>query len=174
MAFIWQRGEKDCGVAALAMLCNVTYEEADKTIPWRREGNLAGTTTKMLRDGGAKLGYSTESTPQDRLKVVKAPKSWASRPPSIVADFWHLIPDNSLVKIPHPRGSGWGWHWVVWRKHSVYDPARGVFHPSKYGTKPSSYMEFIKVEDPCPECGAETVAKWSGIACSKCNYTFCY
>jgi hypothetical protein len=174
MAFIRQRNKKDCGVAALAMLCDVTYEEANRSIPWRRKGNLEGITTKMLREAAGKLGYSTESTPQDRLKIVKAPKSWDPLPHPIVSDFWHLIPDNSLVKIPHPKGPGWGWHWVAWRKERIYDPARGVFHPSKYGTKPSSYMEFIKSDDLCPECGALLEAKWSGEACTSCRYTFCY
>ena len=147
MAFIRQRGKKDCGVAVLAMLCGVSYEEADKAIPWRREGNLYGTNTTMLREGGINLGYRTKSTPQDRLKVVKAPKSWVSMPPPLVDDFWVLIPDNSLVKIPHPKGRNYGWHWVAWRKGRVYDPARGVFAPGKHGTKPSSYMEFIKEID---------------------------
>lgn len=174
MVFVRQKGKKDCGVAVLAMLCDVTYEEADKAIPWRREGNFDGTTTKQLQEAAAKFGYRTESTPQDRLKVVKALKSWSSLPSPLVEDFWVLIPDNSLVKIPHPKGPGWGWHWVAWRKGRVYDPARGVFTPGKYGVKPSSYMQFIAVEDPCPKCGAETVDKWSGIMCSRCNYTFCY
>ena len=147
MAFIRQRGKKDCGVAALAMLCNATYEVAYRAIPWRRTGVLRGTDTTMLRRAGIKLGYRTESTPQNRLKPLKAPRGWEGLPPPLVEDFWVLIPDNSLVKIPHPKGPGWGWHWVAWRKGRVYDPARGVFAPGKYGVKPSSYMEFIKEID---------------------------
>ncbi len=144
MAFIRQRGKNDCGVATLAMLCGVTYEEAYRSIPWRRVGILRGIDTSMLRQAGIKLGYRTESTPQDRLKVVKSPKSWSALPSPLVEDFWVLVPNNSLVKIPHPKGPGWGWHWVAWRKGRVYDPARGVFAPGKYGVKPLSYMEFIK------------------------------
>lgn len=168
MAFVKQRNKRDCGVAALAMLCDVTYEEANRAIPWRREGILSGTTTTQLREGGIKLGYETKSTPQNRLKVVRKPKSWAGWKD---ANLWAVIPDNSLVKIQHPRGSNWGWHWVVWRKGKIYDPARGVFAPKKYGEKsPSSYMEFKKLDDPCPKCREQMKARFSGIACSSCDY----
>lgn len=143
MAFIRQKGRLDCGIAVLAMLCNVTYEEADKAIPWRREGNVHGASTTMLRVGGHMLGYWTESTPQDRLKVVRAPKSWADLPLPMVSDFWALVPDNSLVKVAGGEGL---WHWVAWRKGRVYDPARGVFTPGKYSKKPTAYMKFMKKE----------------------------
>ncbi len=136
----------DCGVAALAMLCDVTYEEAMKVIPWRREGSLRGTYTKQLREGAFRLGYYTRSTPQDRLKPIMYPKFWARLPPPTLSDIWYLMPDNSLVKIPHPEGTQHGSHWVVWHKEKIYDPARGVFHPAKYNGKPSSYMEFMKKE----------------------------
>ncbi len=146
MAFIRQRGKKDCGVAVLAMLCNVTYEAAYRAIPWRREGILYGTSTTMLRQGGIKLGYRTESTPQHRLKVVRQKAFWEELPPPSISDLWYLVPDNSLVKVPHPIEER-NWHWVAWRKDHIYDPARGVFHPSKYGVKPTAYMEFIKEDD---------------------------
>jgi ABC-type bacteriocin/lantibiotic exporter with double-glycine peptidase domain len=132
MTFIRQRNKKDCGVACLAMLCNVTYEEANRAIPWRREGNLEGTTTKQLREGARKLGHTTESTPQDRLKPLRD-------------STWTDIPNNSLVKVPHPKGPDYGWHWVVWKKGKIYDPARGVFRTFRDFSPPSSYMEFM----PC-------------------------
>jgi hypothetical protein len=31
-----------------------------------------------------------------------------------------------------------------------------------------------KADDTCPECGAELKSKWSGVACTKCDYWFCY
>lgn len=133
--FIRQRHKTDCGIAALAMLCDVTYEEANRAIPWRRESHMYGTTTTMLKEGGAKLGYRTESTPQDRLKPLRG-------------RGWEDIPDNSLVKIPHPTQSG-NWHWVAWRKGRIYDPARGVFLPKAFHapTNPTSYMQFVKEEN---------------------------
>ena len=141
MAFIRQKGKSDCGIATLAMLCDTTYNNAERVIPWRREGLLRGTDTKQLREGGHKLGYETKSTPQNRLRVLKAPRGWEGLPPPLVTDLWYLIPDNSLVKVKAREGL---WHWVVWRKEKVYDPARGVFHPAKYGKKPTAYMQFIK------------------------------
>jgi hypothetical protein len=29
-------------------------------------------------------------------------------------------------------------------------------------------------DDPCPECGTQMVAKWSGVECPKCRHTECY
>ncbi len=145
MAFIRQRNKSDCGVACLAMLCDVTYDEAKETIPWRRRGVIGGTVTKQLRIGALKLGYLTSSTPQHRLKVVRKPDTWEGMPVPMTSDWWYTIPNNSLVKIQWGDSPGGDWHWVVWKKEKIYDPARGVFHPSKYGYKPMSYMEFIKI-----------------------------
>lgn len=136
----------DCGVCAIAMLCNVTYEYAYRHIPWRKEGILYGTDTKQLRVAAETIGYVSQSTPQKRMKTIKPPKSWDNLPPPIQSDWWHLIPDNSLVKVRHPTDKTI-WHWVAWRKGRVYDPARGVFTPGKSGLKPSSYMEFVKEKD---------------------------
>lgn len=145
MAFIRQKNKMDCGVAALAMLCDVTYEEAYRSIPWRREGILNGTDTKQLRAGALRLGYFTESTPKHRLKPITAPDSWSGK--EVDHTIWSLIPDNSLVKLPKLLFER-GWHWVVWRKGKIYDPARGVFKPEKYGDRyPSSYMRFTKEID---------------------------
>lgn len=133
MAFVKQRNNKDCGIAVLAMLCEVTYEEAEKAIPWRKEGLLYGTSAKQLREGALKLGYTTKSTAQNRMKPLKDKK-------------WEVIPNNSLVKIPHPDSDTRMFHWVVWRKGKIYDPARGVFTLRNISLTPSSYMEFIKCE----------------------------
>jgi len=52
MVFVRQRRKRDCGVAALAMLCNVNYEEAREAIPWyvNKKGYTIrkGTTTRMM------------------------------------------------------------------------------------------------------------------------------
>ena len=145
MAFIKQKHKTDCGVAALAMLCDVTYEEATRVIPWRRQGVLYGTDIKQLREGAMTLGYKNPSDRPPRMKTIKPPKSWDDLLPPIQSDWWHLIPDNSLVKVRHPTDKTI-WHWVAWRKGRVYDPARGVFTPGKSGLKPSSYMQFVKEE----------------------------
>lgn len=161
MAFIRQRNKKDCGVAAIAMICDVTYEEAERVIPWRRHGCLHGTDTKMLRAAAARLGYEGLGTPKHQLKRLGG-------------GSWQDIPDNSLIKIPHPNGSGWGWHWVAWRKGKVYDPARGVFKPGEHGVEPSSYMHFVpEGTEDCPKCGTPTETQWSGIKCPSCGWTHC-
>ena len=179
MAFIRQRRKTDCGVAALAMLCDTTYEAADRAIPWRREGSKGGTRTSQLREGARKLGYRTEGTTKNHLKVIQAPDGWVEEHGTKVDHrIWTFIPDNSLVKLPKPLGRNW--HWVVWRNGKIYDPAVGVFKPRKYAELdghelfPTSYLQFIKIEDPCPECGAELKAKWSGEECTECDYWFCY
>ena len=124
MAYVKQRAKNDCGVAALAMLCDVSYAEAEVAIPWRKHGLLYGIDTKMIRAGAAKLGYTGIGTPKHRLKQCH---------------YWNCIPSNSLVKTPAPHG----WHWVVWRKCKIYDPARGgAFKPERY-VKPVAYMQFV-------------------------------
>ena len=145
MAYIEQRCKTDCGVACLAMLCDVTYEEALKAIPWRKRGMLEGCSTRMIREGAEALGFGVRGTKTDRLKTVREPKAWRGLPNPITEDFWRMIPDNSLVKIKHDHGyTQNGWHWVSWRKQKVYDPGRGVFHPGKFGHKPRAYLEILK------------------------------
>ena len=33
-------------------------------------------------------------------------------------------------------------------------------------------QENEKIDDPCPKCGKQLIAKWSGVGCS-CGYSFC-
>ena len=144
MAFVRQTHKSDCGIAALAMLCDVGYELADASITWGKRGVRDGMTTKQIRSGALVLGYRTVSTPENRLKQVSLPPKWRNLPVPNTSDWWYLIPNNSLVKIGSVHE---GWHWVVWRKNKIYDPARGVFHPSRHGAKPCSYMQFIEEDD---------------------------
>lgn len=141
MVFVRQKTKTDCGIATLAMLCNVSYEEASDAIQWRATSGNRGTTTHMLREAARKLGYTTKSTPQKRLKVIKVPDVWVGK--TVGGELWQFIPANSLVKIPYRLGR-YGWHWVVWNNDKIYDPARGVFLPRKYDKSPISYMEFVK------------------------------
>lgn len=174
MAYVKQRHKTDCGVACLAMLCDAEYEDANRAIPWRREGCLNGTTTKQLIEGAAKLGYETRG---DRLRVVKAPPGAKSGDP-VTPDIWRGLANNSLAKIPKPLTRDW--HWVVWRKGKIYDPSRGVFTPEAFykifglNSFPTSSLQFVpEGTEDCPECGTATEAKWSGIECPNCGWTFC-
>ena len=97
--------------------------------------------------GKIKNNCHTKSTPQNRLKAVRLKDwdiEWGKLPPPGTSDYWYSIPDNSLVKIKFDQATSGRFHWVVWRKQKIYDPACGVFHPSRYGYKPISYMEFVK------------------------------
>ena len=127
MAYVIQKGKTDCGVACLAMLCDVEYEDAMRAIPWKRAGLLDGTTTKQIREGAEKIGMYTT---YDRLRPLRE-------------KTWEDIPDNSLVKIINPNDER-RWHWVVWRKNKIYDPAVGVFKPKKFYAEPVSFMQFLR------------------------------
>lgn len=130
MPLVEQRTKTDCGIACLAMLCDVTYEEAERVIPWRKHGCLYGTDTKQLREGAKRLGYEGLGTATQQLRRLPEKN-------------WLLIPDRSLVKVAHPDPKIRQWHWVVWRKRKIYDPGRkGVFKPQRYGQKPQAYMQF--------------------------------
>lgn len=127
ITYVKQRDSHDCGVAALAMLCGVTYAEAESAIPNYKKGR--GTRTKQLVEGAAKLGYRALGK---RLRPLR--NQWSAG--------WRGIENNSLVKVPHPQGQNW--HWVVWRDDVIYDPARGVFKPLFYpGGIPKSRLRFV-------------------------------
>jgi ABC-type bacteriocin/lantibiotic exporter with double-glycine peptidase domain len=130
MAFVKQRTKADCGVAALAMLCDVKYEKAYDAIDWRPSSTIHGLDTRQLRDAADKLGYNTYGGIDGRLLPCGPTR-------------WRAIPSRSLVKIPNPNGQGM-WHWVVWKGNKVYDPARGVFKASVHGGVPTSYLRFSK------------------------------
>ena len=132
MPLVKQRTRTDCGVACLAMLCKVSYEEAHRAIPWRPSTTIWGTCTKQLREAAIKLGYAFIGTEKFRL-IPLGKRSWTE------------IPHNSLVKVPNPAEPG-QWHWVVWRKGKIYDPAWGVFRPQNYDRRPTSYATFVSME----------------------------
>lgn len=150
MAFIRQRTKTDCGIAALAMLCDVTYDEVNMAIQWRKHGCLHGTDTKMLRAAAKRFGYEGRGTKMNQLKRIKQPPGASIEPGKryheqpTLAEIWQALPDNSLVKVPHPKGPTWGWHWVAWRKGKIYDPALGVFRLKGVRARPSAYMTFKK------------------------------
>jgi hypothetical protein len=148
MTFINQRHKTDCGIAALAMLCGKTYEEANRAIPWRKHGCMYGTDTKMLVAGAKKLGYIGHGTATGQLKRITRPVQGSRfrSEDELNRDYFAVIPENSLVKVPNPNGYG-EWHWVVWRNNKVYCPTKGIFKAEKYGARPSAYMQFKREVD---------------------------
>jgi hypothetical protein len=115
------------------MLCDVSYEEAKAAIVRHPKARGWGTSTKQVKAAGKRLGYEGEGTKTGRLVPLRT-KDWTA------------IPDNSLVKIR--MVDRLERHWVVWRKGSIYDPARGVFKPRVYDKKPSSYLWFTPAYVP--------------------------
>lgn len=140
MVYVKQRHVSDCGVAALAMLCRTTYEEALIAIPFHRRGIWGGIDTRQVREAAEKLGYLADGT---RLNTIRRSAKCEAR-----EIMWHALPDNSLVKVQGNDGCGpnhySGWHWVVWCRGMIHDPDAGVFYPSAYWRTPSSYLAFYK------------------------------
>ena len=132
MSYVQQKNKNDCGVASLAMLCDVSYEEAHRSISWFPSAKIWGVDTKMIREGAIKLGYAFIGTEQGRM-IPLGKRNWLQ------------IPHNSLVKVPNPKEPG-HWHWVVWRKNKVYDPALGVFPSHRYPWRPTSYATLVSME----------------------------
>lgn len=146
MAYVRQRNKKDCGVAAVAMLCLVTYEQAHAAIPWSKRDKKSGTTTKQLTTSIHNLGFIPNGTNRGYLKRLIV---GVHDDRSDVRFLWNHIPNNSLVKIP---GEADDWHWVVWRKGKIYDPSLGVFTPRHYSNRfpemiPTSYIHVEKKDD---------------------------
>ena len=150
MAYVKQKNKFDCGVAAVAMLCEVTYEEANRVIPWRRQGHLEGTDSSQLTKAMNTLGWWVKGTKNGRLRVITAPREYTGK--EVGFEIWSFIPDNSLVKVRLDDSKLNFFHWVVWRKGKIYDPSLGVFKPKKYcdtfpAVIPSSYLKVEKKND---------------------------
>ena len=53
---------------------------------------------------------------------------------------------------------------------------QSVSYDEAYEVAYNTIMEVIQGElsDPCPECGTELEALWSGVNCPSCEYWFCF
>ncbi len=101
---IRQRNERDCGVAAAAMLAGVSYARAARVHPRARprDGLQAMEVAVMLRVLTGRL-----------VRLSGAAEGWALR-------AWPALPDPAIVLI-HEPGSTRG-HYVVVAGGRVYDP----------------------------------------------------
>jgi len=59
------------------------------------------------------------------------------------------------------------------RKQRQYDSKQEKLNHEFYGRNEDPHPE-CEYEDPCPECGTQLEAKWSGVKCPSCDYWFCY
>ena len=91
--------KKNCGVIAVAVIAEVTVDEATKAI-----GKNGSTSTKQLVKGLRALGYDCP----DRLVKFKLP--WPSLAIAKVVDPWRKS----------------GWHWVAIADGLIYDGVGGT------------------------------------------------
>lgn len=127
MTYVKQQCKTDCGIACLAMLIDITYDEA-----------------KALLFKKSKKKYITKT--KDLLKAIEAEDSHiveGKRLSPVRKKSWVDLPANSLVKVFPDNKISYKWHWVVWSGKKIYDPSRGVFRPQqdKFKADPVSYLE---------------------------------
>lgn len=120
---IRQRNNTDCGIACIAMVTNLEYDSVLTQLGVINNNFTYGLTSDDLVYFLSKLKY----------KVV-------------VSDCltWSDIPNNSIAFVVNEFYVCLMGHWVVYKKGKIYDPARGVFKPSKYDKQPSSYLHVTR------------------------------
>ena len=103
MRLVKQRHASDCGVACVAMLADVSWEEANLTIFGRVKERGFYTQTADLRDALRRLGVILEI----RMKVCRAPRR---------------LRRDALLKTNTRKGGYW--HWAVWdaERQEILDP----------------------------------------------------
>jgi hypothetical protein len=126
------------------MLCDVNYEEAKKSIRFSPSRINLAAGSYQIYDAGKKLGHKIDCDGKGvyrRGRLKKVPESDLDMSP------WFNVPYHSIVRVVTPKDKPRGYdkyHWVVWDKGKIYDPARGVFKPETYDKEPEGYMEFIR------------------------------
>lgn len=107
----WEKG--DCGIACVAMVAGVTYEEAltaFKALPGRNEASNYYTSHREVEQMLAHFNLRTS-----RMKF----------------DSWRALSAHSIVKV-NPGKSGRRWHWVVFdagrAEAVIHDPKPGKRH----------------------------------------------
>lgn len=117
MKLVAQRTNKDCGVAVVAMLTNVSYKRALEAFQFPR-GRPRGTTTKHVIAALAQLGFECS---HHRLQP------WPPR----YREGKCLLKTKELF---HLKRSGW--HWCAWDGRKMFDPA---------GEEPLKVFSYLEV-----------------------------
>ena len=97
---VFQRGDSDCGVACLAMITGMSYEEAFAAIGCDEEEEHFYTTHGDLTNILKALGWNI------RWKKFRS---------------WDAIPGYAIVAVNH-RCNRRYFHWVVFDGEKIFDP----------------------------------------------------
>jgi ABC-type bacteriocin/lantibiotic exporter with double-glycine peptidase domain len=95
-----QRSAKDCAVAVIKMLCEVSYEQAQAAFPKRAKVHKLGASDRQLTNAAKRLGH--------RLRFI------------VDGDLSEIV---GILKINAP---GRYMHVVMLAKGCVYDPGAGL------------------------------------------------
>ena len=154
--FVMQRGEYDCGVAALATIAGVSYRKAQAAL------HLVGVKHNLVLIGGTPPSALVFAS----IELGLEPESRQTQSTGMLG--WDAVPDGSIVEV-------WmqGWHWVVrWHGH-CWDPLIGWTDPPCEGTdtelipgspmvRATSYLAFRvsltarrRQRSQCPVCAKD-------------------
>lgn len=100
--YISQKYINDCGVACVAMIAGVKYEEAFAALGFVEDGGAFYTTRKQLTRALQYFGVAVER------KLFRS---------------WDEIPGRAIVAVNH-RCNRRNFHWVVFTGKAVLDPNR--------------------------------------------------
>lgn len=129
MKRVTQRERTDCGVACIAMVASVSYEDAQKAL-----GDAAHSRTQVadLRKALDKLGYCL-----GRRSIPIAPEK-----------LQQLTFDCILKTKPGPKSGNW--HWMVWDSNAqkILDPQPKGKAYKRPLSRVSAYIQIKRKAEP--------------------------
>jgi hypothetical protein len=96
MRRIIQCDKEGCGIACVAMLADVTYEDARRKIFGK--GPVTPTKTKAMQEALRKFGVSSAK------KLIRSTKT----------RHYTELTQDALLKVKLPKRDAPDWHWIVW------------------------------------------------------------
>jgi|SRR3989338_2155404 len=97
---VWQRYKSDCGVACVAMIAGVSYEQAFEAFCFSEEAKKFYTSRGQLIEALEELGFTMH------WKMFRS---------------WEEVPGCAIVPVNH-RCNRKNFHWVVYDGKAVFDP----------------------------------------------------
>jgi hypothetical protein len=127
MKMITQRkGTNDCGICCVAMLADVSFEEAKKAF------------SSMNEDGSTKQSHVRKAL--ENLGIQLSGRCGAGK--NLDRSFFQTLGSNALLRIER---SGENWHWAVWNAagESVHDPTPTIGIRKKFPPRITGYYRVI-------------------------------